>query len=475
MRFRKIILENNPVFWPKVEFDFTKSDWTIYDNILLIGENGSWKSTLLDIIFQFSNYWPLAEHSDDEKRYFEIEFSNDELHVIAQWITSLRTSNIIGFEFDLSKWSWAQIKLNINWVIDDNSSPLSQYAKIFKSIYSTTEINFNWTIPSSSTNKEVDEILNTSKKSSHDLATEISQLLIDISVQDNSDDKEFMKANAGKVLDLNNIDKRTKRFQNAFSIIFDYLTYHWINKLQPEFRKWINRFSINKLSSWEKQIVFRWWFLLKDQNSLNWATVLIDEPEISLHPSRQLNILDYYRAIFTDPTNKTQTSQLFFTTHSPYVLKSFNSDEYKVFIFSRDETSQKVNIQDHNQLWKLYWTPTWWEINRYAYWLPTVEFHDELFWYLHDKYISLASDQNDANLRSSQNNFEDNYLNKQTGLLKNKSWTREYWWIASISKPVTLQTFIRNKVHHPENTTMQSQDFTIEELKQSIKGMISLI
>ena len=38
----------------------------------------------------------------------------------------------------------------------------------------------------------------------------------------------------------------------------------------------------------------------------------------------------------------------------------------------------------------------------------------------------------------------------------------------------TLQTFIRNKIHHPENTTMKEESFSPEELKQSIEEMVKL-
>lgn len=39
----------------------------------------------------------------------------------------------------------------------------------------------------------------------------------------------------------------------------------------------------------------------------------------------------------------------------------------------------------------------------------------------------------------------------------------------------TLSVFIRNKIHHPENGTMQSQDFTTEELLESTEQMIEIV
>jgi len=53
--------------------------------------------------------------------------------------------------------------------------------------------------------------------------------------------------------------------------------------------------SISQLSSGEKQIVFRGSFLLKDKESSKGALILIDEPEISLHPNWQLKVLSFFK------------------------------------------------------------------------------------------------------------------------------------------------------------------------------------
>ena len=56
--------------------------------------------------------------------------------------------------------------------------------------------------------------------------------------------------------------------------------------------------DIASLSSGEKQIVFRGAFLLRNQQSAKGSVILIDEPEISLHPIWQEKIYDYYRKSF---------------------------------------------------------------------------------------------------------------------------------------------------------------------------------
>lgn len=487
MKIRSIILENNPIFGnQRIELDFTKSDWTIFDNIIFVWENGSWKSTMLeDIIFQFSNLGVISNWNTWEKRRFQVELTKKEKEIIEltnaqfKWI-----EDILIFSYDLSITdNWQQLILN-----DSNSKTISssvfcsnqKVKKIFKSIYSSAEINFTGDMPTTSSNKDIDVELKSSIKSPTNLANDITQLIVDISKQDGTDDSNYMESEvkAWRFPNLELIKKRTSRFRNAFEKLFGTkLTFEWVSWTIPNFKKWNNIFDINRLSSWEKQIVFRGWFLLKDQNSLLWSPVLIDEPEISLHPSRQLKILDFYKAIFTDTSTHQQTSQLFITSHSPYIFKTAKLTDYKLFIFRRNDTTQNVEVISSDKLWWLYWSPTWWEINWYAYWLPTLEFHDELYWFLHDKFITSGINDKAKAANASIDDF-DNYIQSTIPSIITKQWDKEiYWssWFNTKPQIVSISTFIRHKSHHPENRTMQPVDFTLNELEQSIKDMISMI
>lgn len=58
---------------------------------------------------------------------------------------------------------------------------------------------------------------------------------------------------------------------------------------------------------------------------------------------------------------------------------------------------------------------------------------------------------------------------------KDKSWIKEINGTARPSYSVTLMTFIRNHIHHPENTTMQGIPYTGDELKLSIDEMIRVL
>ena len=195
---------------------------------------------------------------------------------------------------------------------------------------------------------------------------------------------------------------------------------------------------------------------------------LIDEPELHLHPKAQDKLLDL---LLEESKNK----QIIISTHSPYLYKNAVSKNVNLLSFSRD-VSNKIIISNTKDIgWGLLpgRSPSWGEVNYFAYSMPTIEFHDELYGHLHEMFIASASDQGDADNKGKQTVFEKDYL--QTKISTTKKWTPEFGGIAKNEEDVTLPTFIRNKVHHPENTTMKSVDYSPEELKNSIEKLIEII
>ncbi len=84
---------------------------------------------------------------------------------------------------------------------------------------------------------------------------------------------------------------------------------------------------------------------MKDKKSSEGAIALIDEPEISLHPTWQLKILDYYKRLFYNDKN-VQTSQIFFVTHSPFIIHNRNRIDDKVFILKKDNSGNTISLED---------------------------------------------------------------------------------------------------------------------------------
>lgn len=179
--------------------------------------------------------------------------------------------------------------------------------------------------------------------------------------------------------------------------------------------------------------------------------LFIDEPEICLHPKGQTKLLEALLEI-------SKTKQVFLTTHSPYFLVTPQLSNVGLFIFRKEGIT---NIVEDASLEKMFpWSPTWGEINFKAYKLPTVELHNELYGKL----------QYDSG-RFNENGFEQWLQDKN--IQRTKQWIRERNGVAQTPTDVTLQTFIRNHIHHPENR--QNTLYTEDELKQSIEEMIRLL
>ena len=180
--------------------------------------------------------------------------------------------------------------------------------------------------------------------------------------------------------------------------------------------------------------------------------LFIDEPEICLHPKGQTKLFEALLEI-------SKTKQVFLTTHSPYFLVTPHLNNVGLFIFRKDGISNTVEDASLEKIFP--WSPTWGEINFKAYKLPTVELHNELYGRLQD-----------MNGKFSERDFEQ-WINAQ-GIQFSKHWARvNSDGTVRQPYPVSLQTFIRNHIHHPENR--QNTLYTEDELKQSIEEMIRLL
>ena len=301
MKVKKIQLENNS-FFGNITFDFTNGTGDVMDNIVLAGENGCGKTQLLNILYEFSELSTSGIVST-EKRVFTILLSNEEISKINN-ITTLLSPPTGEFEitqdFTAQPNYWSRIKIrymsseengDISFKSLDTSTLFSNanVKKLFKSVFSTVEINYNPQATSTITAQEVDQEIEGSLRSSNNLGTEIQQLFIDIHTNDANDLQSWVDKHDGIAPPPEVKNVRINRFKRAFSTVFDNLNFHRIitenNIKKAMFKKYEQEIDIASLSSGEKQIVFRGAFLLRNQQSIKGNTILIDEPEISLHPS----------------------------------------------------------------------------------------------------------------------------------------------------------------------------------------------
>ncbi|MGG0186183.1 AAA family ATPase [Bacillus rhizoplanae] len=352
MFIKSITLEKSPIYG-NITFDFCDSNGTPYNTIILAGENGAGKSTLLNIIYNFCVN-PVPETESQEIRTFVLQLTDEERDALyksntfRQQMLGYNIGNELTVEINCSiVHNWDAIKPSISNRESDGKlwfygSVLSEAGirDIFKGIFSDVEVNYTPHMISSTSSLEVDAPLQLSVKSSPNLATEITQLLVDIEALDSSEFTQWARQNQQKQVSEGITDKRMSRFKNAFNYMFPNKRFKRVANTPDGkkvlFEEFGREVSISNLSSGEKQIVFRGSFLLKDKLATQGAIVLIDEPEISLHPKWQLRILDFYKTLFLNEES-VQTSQIFVATHSPFVIHNDNREKDKIIVLGKNE------------------------------------------------------------------------------------------------------------------------------------------
>jgi predicted ATP-dependent endonuclease of OLD family len=180
--------------------------------------------------------------------------------------------------------------------------------------------------------------------------------------------------------------------------------------------------------------------------------IIIDEPELHLHPSLQEHFIKYLKRLSSE-------KQILLSTHSPYFFKNCCSDS-NIKLLVTETIDKKCTVKDSDvQLHTFPWSPSWGEINYFAYNLPTIEFHNELYGFCQK--LTKTSTVRDFEIYLENKNYK-----------KSKIWIREKDGVITKSFH-SIMSYIRNLIHHPENQL--NAPFTPEELKASIEKMLRFI
>ena len=332
-KIKKVKFQNHPIL-KNLELDFCDINGNAVDTVILAGENGVGKSTIIDALYKMSTFSVNYE--------FQVELENEGRIITLTYYYKRRD----GVDGSLYIKDGQGLDSIVSW-------PDAKNRYKFNGLFSDVDINFKSETISSVTSLELDTITK-SKRSNQNLPKEIKQLLIDIQALDDAEVSRACRENRDKPMSSLKINERMPRFTNAFNKMFSGLSYSRVENKQGHkeilFEKNGTPITIDQLSSGEKQIVYRGCFLLKDVNAMNGAFVFIDEPEISLHPSWQEKIMDYYKGIFTNSEGK-QTSQIFAVTHSPFIVHNENRQNDKVIVLTRDDSGDIV-VKDKASYYK---------------------------------------------------------------------------------------------------------------------------
>lgn len=211
--------------------------------------------------------------------------------------------------------------------------------------------------------------------------------------------------------------------------------------------------SVSQLGSGVEMIVSLLFLETMAEISKESIFVLIDEPELHLHPKLQNDFVNHL-IDFSD------TNQILLSTHSPYFFKNCLSNKYIELLITKKDENNIITLENtgNNKFGLFKWSPSWGEINYFSYDLATIEFHNELYGYLESENKDVFNRITKSKKWLDDRDIKENMSEEEKEKAK---------------KDVSLQTYVRHSIHHPENTN--NQKFTDAELKQSIAEMIKLV
>lgn len=190
----------------------------------------------------------------------------------------------------------------------------------------------------------------------------------------------------------------------------------------------------------------------------------IDEPEMHMHPELGRTFLDTLNTAIQGFQDKGLIGrcQFIFATHSPFIIQNLSKYNSSLTLVCKD--GRRITARQFENLPQLKLPGrTEFSFNLILYKIfdiPTVELHNELYGMLQE-----------INCCYTEVAFE-RWLSEK-GIPKNMPWIKEYKGGAQPPYNVTLHTYIRNSIHHPENRLNQYK-YTDLDLRTSIEEMTNL-
>ncbi len=446
MKITKVKWSNHPILG-NLELDFTNATGLPYTTILLAGENGTGKTTVLETISTFLN-----NGSFEYFEYINYTTNGQNLKAIPVTGTGIGRNNKAFYDITDGTNTVNMRTGNGTTFPEVDNNPIN--IRFGGCVISKARADFNTKpIKGTTTSKLDTSKYDLDKKNDF---TSLKQLLVDLENQDNAAFVEINRQGNNQSYETFYPSSKIYRFKNAFDTFFDNLKYDKVidngNEKSILFKKNGKSIPIDNLSTGEKQIVFRGSFLLRNSGQLNSAAIFIDEPELSMHPKWQLKSLQYFEDLF-QPIDE-RDAQLFLATHSEHILKSalLNKNRNLVIVMTEEEGIIKAKEIVAPRILP---TITSAETNYLAFDIVSNDLHIELYGWLQDK--------------TSNNTVKscDDYIISQTPY--NSTIHRKVSSFRSTSYE-SISTYIRNAIHHPDS----GNTFTTQELRISIELLIEL-
>lgn len=221
-----------------------------------------------------------------------------------------------------------------------------------------------------------------------------------------------------------------------------------------------NEIPLNKRGSGVKRLVLISFFRAEvdrrksDPKNTNRGVIYaIEEPETSQHVQMQKMMIDSLKLLSQQPD-----VQVVLTTHSSFVVKQLTYGNIRVIKDNGGRLIEKPtpSILPYASLN---------EINFTSFGDSSEEYHNELYGEIQAHAMAIDPKY------SKEKEFE-NWLVGQ-GMTKPKQWKRIAGGVVQPGYDVTLQTYIRNTIHHPENKV--NAMYSYQELTSAINEMRAFV
>ncbi|MFI3227234.1 MAG: AAA family ATPase [Clostridia bacterium] len=289
MRLNRIKFNDHKLL-NNLDISFVGENGKALDTIILIGRNGSGKTTILKNIFLRFN----RDSKSPTECYLDVT-KDEQIYI--------KENLLINPKIPSLKLTDSNLYFNI--VEKDTLKPDK-----LKIVYMPTETEMD-----NITNVITDFLTLVNKKITSSISKTIDKKI------DDEIRKDIYKSPLENV--ENFIDKINSLFE-CLDLDVELMAVETFEKKEPVFKnKSGAHFDIHSLSSGEKQLFLR--ALSLKLLDINNSIILIDEPELSLHPKWQQKIVQVYESIG-------QNNQLIIATHSPLVLNSVKKEQIKVLM-----------------------------------------------------------------------------------------------------------------------------------------------
>ncbi len=332
MKIRRLIIENYKVF-DKLELDFTDNNEKTINEIIIAGLNGCGKTTIFELIKDILS----GKVFNDVQSNFVIgvEYDFSSLKWYSQFLRIIeKNKNLFDCEIYIKG---SYIKLYYSHL--GKEKPSITIFQMFMTFYNETQKEFKHKTRIIYKYSQ-DKVKIKRTKSFNDIVQEVS-----FNTHKNDMKNLIMKPIFNQIFKNRNVPPQqiieseifnlTKIFENIklnskfIDIESEELIFSSINK---------QRIKFEELSSGEKILYFMGFFLSK--LNINNSIIIIDEPEDSLHPSWQKQIVKFY-------SNVGSENQFFLATHSPHIIGSVPSRN--VFLLKSQNNQIVVSQPKYSQ------------------------------------------------------------------------------------------------------------------------------